>query len=190
MILKNIFRPKTIIFIILTVIILLLVPKLKGLMLLLFAAFIIAAALNPVVNSLDYKFKNRSISSSVVVLMTIVSLSALFLPILIMCYKEVMLFLAIMPQKVNGLYNFLTNTKLYGKTLSQIIPSDNIVNFTSDIQNYAYPLVKDVRGMFFNCISNMLSLRLISFIARLYFASAIATAAELSVSSVIFAQHL
>lgn len=133
MIIKNIFRPKTIFFLILSVILLLLVPKLKGLMLLLFAAFIIAAALNPVVNNFDKKIKNRSLSASVVVFTTISALCALFLPLLIMCYKDIMLFITIMPQKAAALYKFLTHTKLYGKSLSQIIPSDNIVNFSTDL---------------------------------------------------------
>lgn len=133
MIIKNILKPKTIIFIILSIILLFLIPKLKGLMLLLFAAFIIAAALNPIVNKIDAKIKNRAASSSVVVFVAIAAILILFLPIIIMCYKEIMLFITIMPQKAVDLYNFLTHTTLYGKTISQMVPIGNLVGFSTDL---------------------------------------------------------
>ena len=50
--LKKLLNVKTIIFIILAVGLLLIAPKLMGLLLLLFASYILAAALNPFVNKL------------------------------------------------------------------------------------------------------------------------------------------
>ena len=61
---------------------------------LLFASFVIAAALNPFVNSVQEKIKNRAAASSIIVLSAIVALFALILPIIIMCYKEVELFIS------------------------------------------------------------------------------------------------
>ena len=57
---KKIFNTKTIIFLILVVILLFLIPKLTELIMLLFAAYVIAAALNPFVNVLEKKIKNRN----------------------------------------------------------------------------------------------------------------------------------
>ena len=130
---KKIFNLKTIIFIILAVILLLLMPKLLGLMMVLFASFVFAAALNPFVNKLQEKIKNRALSAVIIVVSTIFAVFALILPIIIMCYKEVVLFVNLMPQKLSNLYLFLTKTKIYGKTLSQIIPVDNIADASADI---------------------------------------------------------
>ncbi len=131
--LKKFFNPKTIIFIILTILILLLMPKLIGLFMLLFASFVLAAALNPFVNKLEEKVKNRALSSSIIVLGSIVLLFALILPIIVMCYKEIELFIAIMPQKAMNLYNFVTHSKLYGHTLAEIIPMDQLMDASSNI---------------------------------------------------------
>lgn len=131
--LKKFFNPKMIIFTALAVFILLLIPKITGLLMLLFASFVIAAALNSFVNSVQEKIKNRAAASSIIVLSAIVALFALILPIIIMCYKEVELFISIMPQKAANLYSFITQTKLYGRTLLDIIPVDNISSASSDI---------------------------------------------------------
>lgn len=50
-----------------------------------------------------------------------------------MCYKEIELFISIMPQKAANLYNFITHTKLYGKTISEMIPFENLANASTNI---------------------------------------------------------
>lgn len=130
---KKFLNPKTIIFTLLTIVILLLMPKLIGLFMLLFASFVLAAALNPFVNKLELKVKNRALSSSIIVLGSIVALFVLILPIIVMCYKEIELFIAIMPQKAMNLYNFVTHSKLYGHTLAEIIPMEQLMDASSNI---------------------------------------------------------
>ena len=125
--LKKLFNPKILIFTILIIILLLLLPKLLGLLMILFASFVLAAALNPFVNKLQKYIKNRSAASS------ITALFALILPIIVMCYKEIELFISIMPQKAANLYNFITHTKLYGKTISEMIPFENLANASTNI---------------------------------------------------------
>ncbi|MBQ8460358.1 AI-2E family transporter [bacterium] len=131
--LKKFFKPKTIIFIILIICLLFLIPKITGLLLLLFASYIIAAALNPFVNKLEEKLKNRSLSATITVLTSIIALVALILPIVILCYKEVILFISLMPQKAANLYTFMTQTQIYGKTITEMLPLDNIANISTDI---------------------------------------------------------
>lgn len=130
---KKLLNLKTIIFMILTVILLLLAPKISGLLLVLFASYVLAAALNPFVNKLQEKLKNRALAAVITVVTTIFAVVSLILPIIIVCYKEVVLFITIMPQKAANLYLFLTKTKIYGKTLSQIIPVDNLTDASADI---------------------------------------------------------
>ncbi|MGN0030330.1 MAG: AI-2E family transporter [Candidatus Gastranaerophilaceae bacterium] len=131
--LKKLFNTKTIIFILLIVFLLLITPKIAGLLMLLFASYVLAAALNPFVNKLQTKVKNRALASSIIVLTAIVAVFALLLPILIMCFKEIDLFIAILPQKATNLYNFITHTKMYGHTISEFIPMENLATAGSSI---------------------------------------------------------
>lgn len=131
--LKKFFNPKTIIFVILIIIVLALIPKISGLLMLLFASFVLAAALNPFVNKLEEKIKNRAAAASIIVLTSITAGFALILPIILMCYKEVELFISIMPQKAANLYNFITHTKLWGKTIAEIIPFNNLADASANI---------------------------------------------------------
>lgn len=131
--LKKFLNAKMIIFTILAVVILLLIPKMYGLLMILFASYVLAAALNPFVNKLEEKIKNRALSASIIVLTSITTLFALILPIIVMCYKEIVLFISIMPQKAANLYNFITHSKLYGHTIADLIPLENLANASSNI---------------------------------------------------------
>ncbi len=131
--LKKIFNTKTIIFASLIIMLLFIMPKVTGLLMILFASFVLAAALNPFVNKLQEKIKNRAAASSIIVLTAIVTVFALLIPIIVMCYKEIELFISIMPQKAANLYTFITNTKLYGRTLSDLIPMNNIADATTNL---------------------------------------------------------
>lgn len=131
--LKKYINPKTLIFAALLIIVLIFSPKVSGLLMVLFASFVFAAALNPFVNKLQDKIKNRAVSAAIVVVSSVIALFALILPIIVMCYKEIELFISLMPQKAQNLYTFITNTKLYGKSLSQFIPMDNIANASTNI---------------------------------------------------------
>lgn len=130
---KKIFNTKTIIFLILVVILLFLIPKLTELIMLLFAAYVIAAALNPFVNVLEKKIKNRAISALAILSTTLFVLIALLFPIIAACYKEIELFVTILPHKITTIYNIITSTKLYGKTIASYIPMANLANSTPDI---------------------------------------------------------
>lgn len=131
--LKRFINIKTLTFLALIVTVLFLIPKISGLLMILFASYVLAAALNPFVNKLQTKIKNRAASASIIVISSIITLFALILPIIIMCYKEIELFISIFPQKATSLYNFITHTKMYGKTISELIPMDNLAKASSDI---------------------------------------------------------
>ena len=64
--LKKFFNPKILTFTVLIIILLLLLPKLSGLLMLLFASFVLAAALNPFVNKLQNYIKNRAVAASII----------------------------------------------------------------------------------------------------------------------------
>jgi len=130
---KKIFNSKTIIFLILLVGLLWFMPKVTGLLMLLFASYVFAAALNPYVNKLQERVKNRAVSATIIVLTAIITLFALILPIIIMCYKEIELFVSIMPQKAMNLYTFITNMKLYGRSVADFVSLNQLAEASSNI---------------------------------------------------------
>lgn len=131
--LKKFLNIKTVIFAALAIVVLFLVPKMSGLLMILFASYVFAAALNPFVNKLQEKIKSRAASASIIVLASIVAIFALILPILIMCYKEIVLFISIMPQKAANLYAFITHSKLYGRSIAELIPMENLASASSHL---------------------------------------------------------
>jgi predicted PurR-regulated permease PerM len=100
-----------------------LMPKILSLLMILFASFVLAAALNPFVNALENKLKNRGLSAAIIVISAIIALFALILPIIVICYKEIELFITIMPQKIASLYSMAMSAKIYGMSLSELIPA-------------------------------------------------------------------
>lgn len=130
---KKILNPKTVIFLVLILILLFLTPKISGLLMLLFASYVLAAALNPFVNKLEEKIKNRAAAASIIVITSIIAVFALVFPIILMCFKEIELFISIMPQKAVNLYNFITHTKLWGKTIAEIIPYNSLADASANI---------------------------------------------------------
>ena len=82
----------------------------------LFASFVIAAALNPYVNKIEEKIKNRAAATISVLTLSGIVLTAVLLPVILACYKEIELFAVTIPQKITTLYHLITHTKIYGKT--------------------------------------------------------------------------
>jgi len=130
---KRFFNIKTIIFIILAIAFLFIAPKIMGLLLLLFASFVLAAALNPFVNKLEAKVKNRPVAALITLLVVFIVIFALILPIIIMGVKEIELLINILPEKVVKLYETAVNFSVYGHSLSDIVPTENIIGASSDV---------------------------------------------------------
>ena len=119
MINKRFFSTKNIIFTILVIVLLLILPKIVGILLLFFGAYVIACALNPYVTKL-MKTMNRSAASSVVLLGSILSIVALFIPIIFVAYKEIKNFLLTLPEKLADISNFFLNTEFLGHKIPDI----------------------------------------------------------------------
>lgn len=150
--LKRLLNIKTIIFTILILAILLVIPKILGLLMLLFASFVLAAALNPFVNKLQSKIKVRSIASLMVLIVVILIMFALILPIIIMGVKEIELLITIMPQKVLYLYNMFIKTSILGHPITELLPMDNILNSSTDIaQNIVNNSINFTMSLFQTC---------------------------------------
>ena len=128
---KLFFTTKNLIFAILVIILLLIFPKIVGILMLFFGAYVIACALNPYVTKLMVKMKNRTAASSLVLLGSILSIIALFIPIIFVAYKEIKTFLITLPDKVNDVTNFLFNTEIYGHKLPEMFDPQTILGNSS-----------------------------------------------------------
>ena len=131
--LRKLYNTKTLIFIGLIAIILFFIPKLTELIMVLFASFVIAAALNPSVNSLEVRIKNRAAATIIVLTFSGIVLAAVLLPVVLACYKEIELFAVTVPQKINTVYHLITHTTIYGKTIASYIPIGNIAETGTNI---------------------------------------------------------
>ncbi len=127
---KRFWTSKNIIFTILVVALLLILPKIVGILMLFFGAYVIACALNPYVTKL-MKNMNRSTASSVVILGSILGIIALFIPIAFVSYKEIKTFLITLPEKITEVTNFLLNAEFYGHKIPEMIDPSTILGNSS-----------------------------------------------------------
>lgn len=129
---KDFWTPKNIIFLILVIIVLLFVPKITGILLLFFASYVIAAALNPYVNRLQKKM-SRGLAATTVVTGGIIAVVALFLPIFVIAYKEIRVFVTMLPEKLTLLTKFLLAQKFNGQNISELVDLNSILGSSSQL---------------------------------------------------------
>ena len=130
---KRFWTTKNIIFTTLVIVLLLMLPKIVGILMLFFGAYVIACALNPYVSKLMKKMKNRTVAASVVLFSSIAAIIALFIPIAFVAYKEIKTFLPTMPEKLSDFSAFFMNTKIYGHKLPEMIDFDTILGNSSNL---------------------------------------------------------
>lgn len=128
---KRFLTSKNLIFIGLVIVLLLILPKIVGILLLFFGAYVIACALNPYVTKLMLKMKNRTAASSLVLGGSIMAIIALFIPIVFVAYKEIKTFLITLPEKINDVTTFLFTTKIYGHKLPDMFDPQTILGSSS-----------------------------------------------------------
>ena len=130
--LKGFWNTKNLIFTILAIIILILLPKISGIILLFFTAFIIAAALNPYVDKLEKKNMNRVLATTLVVFSSMIAILLLFVPIFVIAYKEIKIFVTLLPQKLQLLSNFLINYRLNDQGIFDLININSLIGRSPD----------------------------------------------------------
>lgn len=130
--LKDFWTTKNIIFSVLVIIMLFLLPKITGILMLFFAAYVIACAMNPYVIKLSQKM-NRTAASSLVITGAAGAVLALFIPIFFVAYREIKTFVLFFPQKLTAATNYLLNAKFYGHRLSDMLDMSSIMGSTTGV---------------------------------------------------------
>lgn len=130
--LKQYFTTKNIIFLILVISLIYIMPKVTGIALLFFAAYVIACALNPYVSKMETRF-GRNGASIIAVSVGTGAIFALFIPILLIAYKEIRTFVMYFPQKLIAAIEYLSTFSIFGHKLSDLISMDNVMGASPDV---------------------------------------------------------
>ena len=107
-------------------------PKISGIILLFFAAYVIACALNPYVSKLQKKF-SRNAASIIAVSLSTAAVIAVFIPIMLIAFNEIRAFILFFPQKMLTAINYLTSFSIFGYKLSDLISIDNVMGASTDV---------------------------------------------------------
>lgn len=127
------FSVKNVAFIAGVAILLFIIPKIMGIVLLFFAAYVIACAMDPFVDKVQLKLKdNRTLAAVLVVFGGILSVFALFAPIIAIAYKEIKTFISVFPDKIMDAANYVAALKLYGHNLADYINLNSIMDTNPD----------------------------------------------------------
>ena len=122
---KKLFTYKNIIFFIVAILFMLAIPKIMNILLLFFAAYVFACALDPFVEKLSKKM-NRTMAIIIVIVMSFLLIQALFIPIFVVGAKEVALLISSAPEKLDSISHFLSTAHPFGLKLSEFIRLNNI----------------------------------------------------------------
>lgn len=138
---KKFFSGKNIIFAGLVIALLFIFPKIIGILMLFFAAYVLACALNPYVTKLSKKI-NRTAASTIVVLTSILAIVALFVPIFFVAFKEIRTFMTTLPDKLTAAANYLLNTEFYGHKIPDMFDFETILGnssaFAQNLVNHSW----------------------------------------------------
>ena len=136
------FTLKNIVFIILSLLFLIAIPKILNIIMLFYAAYVLACALDQFVEKLSERI-NRKFAIPIVLLSMFLSVQALFIPIFVVGIKEISAFLSTLPTRISGIVNYLSTASLFGHKISEFINLDNLdfQSFLGATPNVAQSLI-------------------------------------------------
>ena len=134
--LSKFFTAKNLAFIIAIAIVLFIIPKIVGIVLLFFAAYVLACAMDPLVEKIQSKMKNnRTLASILVVCGGTLLVFALFAPIIFIAFNEIKAFVQVFPAKIIDITKYLSDFQLYGHKISEYVSLNSLIDTTPDIAN-------------------------------------------------------
>ena len=133
MIFKDILTTKNVVFILLLLILLKVLPAVSDIVMLFFACFVLSCSLLPVVQQLDKKIKNRSLSTGIVISGAVILTLAFIMPIFMVTFEQISNFLQTLPAKIDEVHSFINTFSFNGQHLSQYIDFQNIIRNSNDL---------------------------------------------------------
>ncbi|MBR2525105.1 AI-2E family transporter [bacterium] len=133
MVFKDIFTTKNLVFLLLLLIVLILLPQISELIMLFFACFVLACSMLPIVNWIDKKTNNRTLSVIIVVVMAVILTLAFILPVFTITIEQISLFFQSVPEKLAEIQTYLHNFNFAGHSLSEFVNAENIMDNGQEI---------------------------------------------------------
>ena len=133
MIFKDILTTKNVVFILLLLILLKVLPAVSDIVMLFFACFVLSCSLLPVVQQLDKKIKNRSLSTGIVISGAVILTLAFIMPIFMVTFEQISNFLQTLTAKIDEVHSFINTFSFNGQHLSQYIDFQNIIGNSNDL---------------------------------------------------------
>lgn len=133
MIFKDILTTKNVVFILLLLILLKVLPAVSDIVMLFFACFVLSCSLLQVVQQLDKKIKNRSLSTGIVISGAVILTLAFIMPIFMVTFEQISNFLQTLPAKIDEVHSFINTFSFNGQHLSQYIDFQNIIGNSNDL---------------------------------------------------------
>ncbi len=133
MIFKDILTTKNVVFILLLLILLKILPAVSDIVMLFFACFVLSCSLLPVVQQLDKKIKNRSLSTGIVISGAVILTLAFIMPIFMVTFEQISNFLQTLPAKIDEVHSFINTFSFNGQHLNQYIDFQNIIGNSNDL---------------------------------------------------------
>lgn len=133
MLFREILTVKNIVFLILVFILLKFLPQVNDIVMLFFACFVLACSMLPMVNILDKKTKNRTVSTLIVITVSVVLLLAFVLPVLTITIEQISVFIQALPSRISEVQAFFQNFNFAGHNISEYITLNNVISNGDDI---------------------------------------------------------
>lgn len=133
MLFREILTVKNIVFLILVFILLKFLPQVSDIVMLFFACFVLACSMLPMVNLLDKKTKNRTVSTLIVITASVVLLLAFVLPVLTITIEQISVFIQALPSRISEVQAFFQNFSFAGHNISEYITLNNVISNGDDI---------------------------------------------------------
>lgn len=128
--LKDRITIKNIIFLFLIILVIKFICEVKELTILLFASFVIAASLNPLVDKLQ-KFMKRGLATIVALTGFLVVILGAFVPLILIVLEEINTLVSELPQKILTIQHFIANKSILGTKLSSFIGDAQVLTSSS-----------------------------------------------------------
>lgn len=133
MLFKEILTVKNVVFLILVFILLKVIPQVNDIVMLFFGCFVLACSMLPLVNWLDKKTKNRTLSTLIVILGAVVATLAFFLPVLTITIEQISAFAQTLPAKFAEVQSFLKTFSIAGHSFSEYVNLESVMQNSDNI---------------------------------------------------------
>ena len=128
MLFKELFTAKNIVFLLLFFVLLKFIPQVSDIVLLFFACFVLACSMLPLVNWFDKRTKNRTLSTLIVILFSVILVLAFFLPVLTITIEQISALIQTLPSKIIELQSYLQNLHFAGRSFSDYVNFESVMS--------------------------------------------------------------